>query len=72
MSGMVRPSRPLFFGLFKFVVSGCVGNSTYSAITAIIAANIVLVAYIVLSLLEDKQEREGGKVIEKAESRKER
>ncbi|EIM88558.1 uncharacterized protein STEHIDRAFT_54910, partial [Stereum hirsutum FP-91666 SS1] len=49
------------------------GNSTYSAITAIVAANIVLVAYIVLSLLEDKQEREGAKVSEKAgESRKER
>lgn len=51
----------------------CAGNSTYSAITAIVAANIVLVAYIVLSLLEDKQEREGAKVSEKAgESRKER
>lgn len=51
----------------------CAGNSTYSAITAIVAANIVLVSYIVLSLLEDKQEREEGKVLEKAgESRKER
>ncbi|KAF8826644.1 hypothetical protein HHX47_DHR5000333 [Lentinula edodes] len=31
------------------------GNSTFAAITAIVAANIVLIAYIILSILEDKQ-----------------
>ncbi|KAJ3758514.1 hypothetical protein EV360DRAFT_83011 [Lentinula raphanica] len=31
------------------------GNSTLAAITAIVAANLVLIAYIVLSVLEDKQ-----------------
>ncbi|THH17965.1 hypothetical protein EW146_g2961 [Bondarzewia mesenterica] len=51
------------------------GNSTYSAITAIVAANIVLVAYIVTSVVEDQQEQgeKTGKVPTKAvESRKER
>ncbi|KIK65372.1 hypothetical protein GYMLUDRAFT_159045 [Collybiopsis luxurians FD-317 M1] len=31
------------------------GNSTFAAITAIVAANVVLIAYIILSILEDKQ-----------------
>ncbi|TFK43648.1 hypothetical protein BDQ12DRAFT_731638 [Crucibulum laeve] len=31
------------------------GNATFAAITAVVSANIVLVAYIVTSLLEDKQ-----------------
>ncbi|KAF8975563.1 hypothetical protein BDQ17DRAFT_1385428, partial [Cyathus striatus] len=31
------------------------GNSTFAAITAVVAANIVLVAYIITSLLEDRQ-----------------
>jgi VMA21-like domain. len=31
------------------------GNATYAAITAVVAANLVLVAYIVTSLLEDSQ-----------------
>ncbi|KNZ79909.1 Vacuolar ATPase assembly integral membrane protein VMA21 [Termitomyces sp. J132] len=30
------------------------GNSTYAAITAVVSANIVLVAYIISSVLEDK------------------
>ncbi|KAK7695484.1 hypothetical protein QCA50_000120 [Cerrena zonata] len=30
------------------------GNSTFAAITAIVAANIVLVLYIIISVLEDK------------------
>ncbi|KAA1466219.1 hypothetical protein DENSPDRAFT_830988 [Dentipellis sp. KUC8613] len=33
------------------------GNSIYSAITAIVAANLVLVSYIVLSLMEDRQDQ---------------
>ncbi|KAH9977983.1 hypothetical protein BGW80DRAFT_1166345, partial [Lactifluus volemus] len=45
------------------------GNSTLAAITAIVAANIVLVAYIVSSLSDDKAEREAGKL---SESRKDR
>ncbi|TCD67678.1 hypothetical protein EIP91_012044 [Steccherinum ochraceum] len=32
------------------------GNSTYAAITAIVAANVVLVAYIIVSVRDDKQE----------------
>ena len=45
------------------------GNSTFAAITAIVAANIVLVAYIISSLRDDQAEREVGKP---AESRKDR
>lgn len=45
------------------------GNSTFAAITAIVAANIVLVTYIISSLREDQAEREAGKP---AESRKDR
>ncbi|KAI9466821.1 hypothetical protein BJY52DRAFT_1110480, partial [Lactarius psammicola] len=45
------------------------GNSTFAAITAIVAANIVLIAYIVSSLRDDQAEREVGGP---AESRKDR
>ena len=45
------------------------GDSTFAAITAVFAANIVLVAYIVTSLRDDQAEREAGKP---AESRKDR
>ncbi|KAG9317573.1 hypothetical protein JVU11DRAFT_1781 [Chiua virens] len=48
------------------------GNHIYAAITAVCAANLVLVAYIVLSLLEDKKaldETEGKKL---ADSKKQR
>lgn len=31
------------------------GNSTYAAITAVILANVVLVAYIISSILEDQK-----------------
>ncbi|KAF8897424.1 hypothetical protein BD779DRAFT_1490739 [Infundibulicybe gibba] len=41
-----------YFLALKYVWNG---NATYAAITAVFAANIVLVAYIVVSLLEDKQ-----------------
>ncbi|KAF5388351.1 hypothetical protein D9615_000327 [Tricholomella constricta] len=30
------------------------GNSTYAAITAVVSANVVLVAYIISSVLEDR------------------
>ncbi|KAI9448230.1 hypothetical protein H4582DRAFT_1899351 [Lactarius indigo] len=45
------------------------GNSTFAAITAIVAANIVLVAYIISSLRDDQAERAAGKPVE---SRKDR
>ena len=45
------------------------GNSTLAAITAVVAANIVLIAYIITSLREDKAEREAEKPLE---SRKDR
>ncbi|KAF9263511.1 hypothetical protein L218DRAFT_1077054 [Marasmius fiardii PR-910] len=40
-----------YFASLKYIWNG---NSTFAAITAVVAANIVLVTYIVLSLLEDK------------------
>lgn len=43
------------------------GNNNYAAITAVFAANIVLVAYIVTSILEDRkslEEAEGKKLAE--------
>jgi len=52
-----------------------IGNSTYSAITAIIAANVVLVAYIILSLLEDRENQKSSVLSSSAketEDRKER
>ncbi|KAG6838084.1 hypothetical protein H0H87_005631 [Tephrocybe sp. NHM501043] len=36
------------------------GNSTYAAITAVASANIVLIAYIISSVLEDKEPALGG------------
>jgi hypothetical protein len=44
-----------------------IGNATYAAITAVFAANGVLIAYIVTSVLEDRQEMAltaGGKLTE--------
>ncbi|KAI0796572.1 hypothetical protein C8Q75DRAFT_862440 [Abortiporus biennis] len=35
------------------------GNTTFAAITAIVAANIVLVAYIIVSLIEERKGNEG-------------
>ena len=49
------------------------GNSTFAAITAVVAANVVLVAYIVSSLRDDKAEREAARPKEsRKESRKDR
>ncbi|KAG8763036.1 hypothetical protein FRC11_006326 [Ceratobasidium sp. 423] len=36
------------------------GNSTYAALTAIISANVVLVAYILLSIADDRASRPGA------------
>ena len=46
-----------------------IGNSTFAAITAVVAANVVLVAYIISSVRDDKVEREAAKPLE---SRKDR
>ncbi|KAJ4481421.1 hypothetical protein C8J55DRAFT_511662 [Lentinula edodes] len=50
------------------------GNSTFAAITAIVAANVVLIAYIILSILEDKQSSQSPTRIsaQALESKKER
>jgi hypothetical protein len=45
------------------------GDSTFAAITAVVAANVVLVAYIISSLREDQAERKAAKP---SESRKDR
>ena len=45
------------------------GNSTFAAITAVVCANVVLVAYIITSLREDQTEQETRKL---SESRKDR
>jgi vacuolar ATPase assembly integral membrane protein VMA21 len=47
------------------------GNATYAAITAVFAANAVLVAYIVLSVLEDRETLNSAELSKLAESRKE-
>ncbi|KAF7301364.1 hypothetical protein MIND_00701600 [Mycena indigotica] len=41
-----------YFGSLKYVWDG---NSTYAALTAVVAANIVLVAYIITSILDDQR-----------------
>ncbi|KAJ6629097.1 hypothetical protein B0H10DRAFT_1776694 [Mycena sp. CBHHK59/15] len=41
-----------YFGSMKYVWDG---NATYAAITSIISANVVLVAYIISSILDDKR-----------------
>ncbi|CAE6431031.1 VMA21 domain-containing protein [Rhizoctonia solani AG-1 IA] len=35
------------------------GNSTYAALTAIVSANVVLIAYILLSISDDRASRPG-------------
>ncbi|KAF8222762.1 hypothetical protein L208DRAFT_1320745 [Tricholoma matsutake] len=41
-----------YFVSLKYIWNG---NSTYAAITAVVLANIVLVAYIISSILEDQK-----------------
>ncbi|KAJ7937160.1 hypothetical protein B0H13DRAFT_1524875, partial [Mycena leptocephala] len=41
-----------YFGSLKYFWNG---NATYAALTAVVGANIVLVAYIVTSILDDKR-----------------
>ncbi|KAJ6509931.1 hypothetical protein C8R47DRAFT_1095964 [Mycena vitilis] len=42
-----------YFGSLKYLWNG---NATYAALTAVVSANIVLVAYIITSVLDDKRE----------------
>ncbi|KAH8118582.1 hypothetical protein DFH11DRAFT_1723461 [Phellopilus nigrolimitatus] len=59
-----------YFGTQKFVWNG---NSTYAAISAVFAANVVLVAYIAQSIYEDKTASVSvGKEVKVEETRKER
>ncbi|KZP07160.1 hypothetical protein FIBSPDRAFT_1050300 [Athelia psychrophila] len=46
-----------YFGSKKYIWDG---NSNYAAITAIVAANIVLIAYIVTSILEDQASQDSA------------
>ncbi|KAI9574562.1 hypothetical protein HD554DRAFT_59569 [Boletus coccyginus] len=48
------------------------GNHNYAAITAVCAANIVLAAYIVTSLLEDRKSLEESETEKLAEKKKHR
>ncbi|KAG9017024.1 hypothetical protein FRB95_000007 [Tulasnella sp. JGI-2019a] len=51
------------------------GNGTYAAITSIFAANIVLVAYIISSIMDDSKDQQKAVVAAKkngTESRKDR
>lgn len=48
------------------------GNSIYAAITAICAANLVLVAYIILSVMEDRQSFKEAEEKKLPESKKQR
>ena len=45
-------TSPLTLG--RYLTLRALGNSTFAAITAIVAANIVLVVYIIMSVLEEK------------------
>jgi len=55
-----------YFASEKYIWNG---NSTFAAITAVVSANVVLVAYIISSLREDQAEQETKKL---SESRKDR
>ncbi|KAG2068398.1 hypothetical protein BDR04DRAFT_1157928 [Suillus decipiens] len=67
---IILPISSYFF-TEKYVWSG---NSNYAAITAICAANIVLIAYIVVSVVEDKQSFKDAeeKKLKLSETKKER
>ena len=55
-----------------FIMLYTLGNTTYSAIAAIIAANIVLVSYILVSVLEDSSSDKTVQIAKQYESRKSR
>ncbi len=66
---MVRLYRSSTLMTLPLLTLCILGDSTFAAITAVVAANVVLVAYIVSSLREDRAEQEARKV---SESRKDR
>nr|GAT54040.1 predicted protein [Mycena chlorophos] len=41
-----------YFGSLKYLWNG---NTTYAALTAVVAANVVLVAYIISAVLDDRR-----------------
>ncbi|KAJ7047478.1 hypothetical protein C8F04DRAFT_1247123 [Mycena alexandri] len=41
-----------YFGSMKYLWNG---NATYAALTAVVSANLVLVAYIITAVLDDKR-----------------
>jgi hypothetical protein len=51
---------------------GYPGNTTFAAITAVLAANIVLIVYIILSILDDRQSHQSPPQLSPPESKKER
>ncbi|KAF8165458.1 hypothetical protein B0H34DRAFT_689280 [Crassisporium funariophilum] len=48
------------------------GNTTFAAITAIVAANVVLVAYIITAVMEDQKSAPPRSQIRQMETRKEK
>ncbi|KAF9236258.1 hypothetical protein BU15DRAFT_28361, partial [Melanogaster broomeanus] len=51
----ILPLSSYFFSLKHIWSARSAGNSNYAAITALCAANLVLVAYIIMSVMEDRQ-----------------
>lgn len=54
------------------MLTTCIGNSTFAAITAIVAANLVLVAYIITAVLEDRTNAMSGSQTVEKETKKDR
>ena len=62
-------SQIIFCVLLNLV---CTGNTIYAAITAIVSANLVLIAYIIESVREESRLRAREKQQQPAESKKDR
>jgi len=56
-----------YFASLKYLWNG---NSTYAAITAVVSANVVLVAYIISSVLEDTTNTPDASVTPSLENKK--
>jgi hypothetical protein len=54
------------------MLTACIGNSTFAAITAIVAANLVLVAYIITAVREDRTNATSGSQTVEKETKKDR
>lgn len=69
----IRLERYAFTILDKaHMLTACIGNSTFAAITAIVAANLVLVAYIITAILEDRTNATSGSQIVEKETKKDK